>query len=136
MSETPRNPNLPDGWVVTKVLDHYLIAQYRDDEFRKVMKILIVLAALFGVAVAGMTWSGFVLSFLWGWFFVPAFGVPAISVPSAIGIVLIMHYMTNKYQNKSNDEITKWEHVAEKIGIEVMKPAVTLLIGLIVKQWM
>lgn len=44
--------------------------------------IVVLLALLFlGLMCA---WQGYVLSVLWGWFFVPTFGVPALSVPSSV----------------------------------------------------
>lgn len=35
-------------------------------------------------------WSGFTLSVLWGWFVVPMFGLPALSVAQAYGIALVV----------------------------------------------
>lgn len=96
---------------------------------------LTVVAAMLGVMVAGVMWSGFVLSILWGWFFVPALGVPVLSVPSAIGIALVVSYMTHQYQKKNKSEIDGWEAVAESLAHMAMKPAFALLVGWIVKQW-
>lgn len=48
------------------------------------MMALTMAMAMLGVAAAGVMWSGFALSILWGWFFVPALGAPALSVPNAI----------------------------------------------------
>ena len=35
-------------------------------------------------------WSGYTLSVLWGWFMVPAFGLPALSVAQAYGLALVV----------------------------------------------
>lgn len=35
-------------------------------------------------------WSGFTLFVLWGWFVVPMFGLPALSVAQAYGIALVV----------------------------------------------
>lgn len=35
-------------------------------------------------------WSGFTLSVLWGWFVVPFFGVPTLSVAQAYGMALVV----------------------------------------------
>ena len=99
------------------------------------MLALTVVSAMVVVMVAGVMWSGFVLSILWGWFFVPSLGVPALSVPSAIGIALVVSYMTHQYQKKNKTEIDGWEAVAESMAHMALKPVFALAIGWIVKQW-
>lgn len=51
----------------------------------------------------GVIWRGFVLSILWGWFMVGPLGVPALSIPAAIGITLIVAYLvTSKIQESAD----------------------------------
>lgn len=57
---------------------------------------LAILGAAIGIPalIAAMSvWRGYVLSILWGWFAVPAFGLPALSIPFAIGTALIVGYL-------------------------------------------
>lgn len=96
---------------------------------------LTVFAAMIGALVAGVIWSGFVLSILWGWFFVPSLGLPALSVPSAIGIALVISYTTHQYQKTNSGDITGWEATLESLAHMLMNPALALLVGWIVKQW-
>lgn len=41
--------------------------------------------------------SGFVLSVLWRWFVVPPFGLPELTVAQALGIALVVNYVTRTY---------------------------------------
>lgn len=47
---------------------------------------------LFGVlaVIASMLLNGYAFSVLWGWFIVPVFGVPALSVMQAVGIATLI----------------------------------------------
>lgn len=49
-----------------------------------------VFAATILSFVWAAAWSGFTLSVLWGWFVVPMFGLPALSVAQAYGIALVV----------------------------------------------
>lgn len=53
---------------------------------------------LLGLAssIIGWLYSGFVLSVLWGWFVVPVFHLPALTIPVAIGLGLIVGLLTQK----------------------------------------
>ena len=42
-------------------------------------------------------YHGFALSLMWGWFVVPAFSVPALSVIDAIGVSLIVSTLRYRY---------------------------------------
>jgi hypothetical protein len=93
--------------------------------------IFTVALASIGIAavLAGLTVEqGWVVSILWGWFMVPI-GVPAISTPIAIGIVLTLSAMRMK-RVKSPDE-EPWETLA----FAAIAPLVALTLGWIVKQF-
>ena len=66
---------------------------------------------------------GWVLSILWGWFIVPFFGLPVLNIPYAIGIALVISYLTVS-SSKKNDDIDYWRSTAT--------PLFALLIGWIV----
>uniref|UniRef100_A0A6M3M4S4 Uncharacterized protein n=1 Tax=viral metagenome TaxID=1070528 RepID=A0A6M3M4S4_9ZZZZ len=53
-----------------------------------------------------ITLKGLVLTILWRWFVVPVTGLPALSIPMALGISLIAGYLTEQYikQPKDDDE--------------------------------
>lgn len=60
------------------------------------MEILIVLALGAAVTAALCVVEGFVLMKLWAWFIIPTFGLPALSIPVAIGICLIGGFLTRQ----------------------------------------
>lgn len=45
------------------------------------------------ILATGSIVNGFTLSILWGWFLVPALGIPPINIPQAIGIALVVLYL-------------------------------------------
>jgi hypothetical protein len=50
-------------------------------------------------------WRGYVLTILWGWFIVPTFNAPALSVATAIGIALVVGmFSTTKESNKEEKD--------------------------------
>jgi hypothetical protein len=94
----------------------------------------IVLAVLLGVV--GVTFSGYALSILWGWFIVETFNAPQISIPVAIGISIIIDYLSKQTTSTDADDEDYWDKVGKSIGESLMKPAVVLLFGWIVTLFM
>ena len=47
-------------------------------------------AAIIISVVWAAAWSGYTLSVLWGWFVVPVFGAPLLSVAQAYGLALVV----------------------------------------------
>lgn len=89
-----------------------------------------------GVALwlgAMMAWRGYVLAILWGWFAVPAFGLPALSVPMAIGLAMVAGGFTG--QKRSIDEVTDPEKKWMTRVAPFLSPLMALGIGWIVKQY-
>ena len=104
------------------------------------MKALAVLGGAVG-AIALMAFSaifnGYTLSVLWGWFIVPIFHLPQLSIVAAIGISLVIGYLTHQVINDPDD---KEKSFGEKIGFAVvyavLKPGFALLIGWVVHLFM
>ena len=81
--------------------------------------------------------NGYVLSILWGWFIVPTFEAPELSVVAAIGISLVVSYLThqeNEYK-KEKDGLSA-EKVVSAIATVTAKPLVVLLFGWILNFFM
>ena len=51
------------------------------------------LAALISTILLAI-WRGIVLKVIWGWFFVPLFGLPSLSTGQAMGVGLVITYLT------------------------------------------
>lgn len=99
------------------------------------MNALIVLAYLFVLFPLGVMWSGYALSKLWAWFLVPALGVPALSIPAAIGLAMVVSYMT--YQpTKDDPDKDATEKAIEGALWLALKPAVALGFGWVIARWM
>ncbi len=99
------------------------------------MVALLAVVAMFVVLALSVVWSGYALSVLWGWFFVPALGVPPLSVPSAIGVAIVVSYMTHQDSKKNSGDVEGWEATAEALAYSALKPLFALGIGWIVKHW-
>lgn len=75
---------------------------------------------------------GFVVSILWGWFITP-FGLPAISLPLAIGLSLTIGYITSKTaDNHKDDRETDWT----KFTANLIGPLVVLTLGYVVHLYL
>lgn len=90
--------------------------------------------------VVGTIANGWALSTLWGWFIVPLFGLPALSIPYALGISTIAGFLlpannTSKSDNKSNGDKELSTLFAELIALVVLRPAFAVLMGWIILQF-
>jgi hypothetical protein len=92
------------------------------------MAILFSFFAVIGIVSALIVLNGWVLSILWGWFIVPLFGLPVLSIPYAIGMALIVGMFKGQTKDLSNDD----EKVAVVAKIFLF-PFIALFIGWIVK---
>lgn len=65
------------------------------------MQALLLFFLFVGITALGAIYEGFILKTMWAWFIVPTFGLPALSIPVAIGICLIMAFLTHQIPPKS-----------------------------------
>jgi hypothetical protein len=88
------------------------------------------------VTVLGYTWAGYVLSVLWSWFMVTAFGLPHLSIPATIGIATIVTYLTHQNHTDRNDKRPALDKTIEAaLGI-ALKPALALFVGWVVRLFL
>jgi hypothetical protein len=92
------------------------------------------LVLLGGVVVAAVAaiWGGFVLSIMWGWFVVGLFGLPALSIPQAIGISLVVAMLAHQRPPERTDD-DDW---LTSIAYSVIAPLLTLCVGWVVKAFL
>lgn len=95
-----------------------------------ISKSLIIVAAFAAVVLISI-WNGYALSVLWEWFVVHQFKVEPISIPVAIGLSMIVSYLTYQFDAK-NENGNSTEEFIKSIAIGVLKPAFALLFGWIV----
>ena len=77
-----------------------------------------------------LVWNGFVFTKLWAWFVAPTFDLPILSIPTAIGIqVLIVLLFPESNSNKDTKDF------AEIWSFSFVFPLVALVIAWIVLQF-
>lgn len=87
------------------------------------------------LAVLSVTYSGCALSVLWDWFIVSTFNVDSISIPAAIGLALIVGYLTKTEEPQDEDKSFS-EKMKEAAFKAALKPTFALLIGWLVTLFM
>jgi hypothetical protein len=92
---------------------------------------LIVLMTL-GFMVVMYAIQGWVLSIMWGWFIVPLFHLPPLSILQAIGLTLVVVLLTG---SASKTAQTSEERVTN-IATGVIGPFIALLVGWIIHSMM
>ena len=98
-----------------------------DDVTAGILVALIGIPILFIVLAVSTVLNGWALHLLWGWFFVPIFNLPVLSIGQSIGVAMVVSFLT--YQpSKSEDGGT----IAVML---VIRPFIAVLLGFIVKQF-
>lgn len=75
--------------------------------------------------------NGYVLSILWGWFVVPTFGLAPLSIPAAIGLAMVVHYLTYNYNDAKDPDCKWWIPVT----VTVVRSVIALILGFIVHRF-
>lgn len=93
--------------------------------------ILGTLATVLIIGLLSSILNGWVLTILWGWFIVPLFSLPPLSLPIAIGIALIIKMLTasniNPRSDKTNEE--KFKAFGQLLLSLFLTPMIALLWG-------
>jgi hypothetical protein len=102
------------------------------------LAIFLVLSAtlgLFGVVLPLLIIiDAYVLQILWGWFIVTTFAAPALSIPQAIGLSLVVNFLkhTVASHRPAGEKKKLWPFLGEALAY----PAFALAIGKIVTMFM
>jgi hypothetical protein len=95
--------------------------------------IVLVIPAITALVAVAMVWRGYVFSLLWAWFAVPIFGFAPLSIAQAIGVMVVVSFMTyHRTWNEAKDKDVKWAPFVMLFA----SPAVTLAGAWVVKQYM
>ncbi len=92
---------------------------------------LMGLGLVIGMLVVLSIARGFVLSYLWEWFIVP-FGLFELSIAHAIGISLIVSFLTYELPNAGEKE----DKSMARFGASLLMLPMALLVGYIAKSFM
>jgi len=82
------------------------------------------------VALSAVT-AGWVLSILWGWFVVPAFGIPALTIAQAIGVSYVVSFLARRTAQPNKGE-KEHSEVIWGLSVLLISPLLTLGIGWVI----
>lgn len=103
---------------------------------------MIVMAAfgsvvgLFALLALTSMWKGYVLTVLWGWFVVPTFGLPVLSLVPAIGLAMVVSFLTHQSDASKEPDGDSSIRMAKALSHALVMPALVLGIGWVVRQFM
>jgi hypothetical protein len=98
--------------------------------------LLMVLGTPVLVALACI-WNGYALSIIWGWFVVPYFNLPPLSIPLAIGVTLVVSVLSNHRTGiEAEKEMEPGKKISILLGRIILRPALVLLFGWIVTKFL
>lgn len=73
--------------------------------------------------------NGFVLSKMWLWFIVTTFDAPMLNIPQAIGVAMIVGFLTQHPAPKNKDGEKEWSQIITSVLSALIAPFITLLIA-------
>lgn len=89
--------------------------------------------AYVAIICAGIAVNGFVFTVLWGWFIVPVFAVPVVTVTQAIGVSVFVAFVRNKRFSEPDDKRAfSPEWWAFVISESLFRPVWVLIISVVV----
>ena len=99
------------------------------------MKAIGIVTSAIIVIFYGAAMDGWALTKLWAWFVVPVFSLPALNIPQAIGIALLVGYLTTSI-SKTEKEDEFGLLLAKAIAIATFKPLLALGCGAVVRAFL
>jgi putative Mn2+ efflux pump MntP len=86
------------------------------------------------LVIVSTIFNGFALAQLWEWFITTTFAIKAITIPQAIGLSMVIGFITGNYNTESNDkdDTEKW---IKAIVLAILKPTFALVFGWIIYQF-
>ena len=103
------------------------------------MTALAVLGGIVGVGflmVFSSIFNGYALSVLWGWFVVPTFDAPALGLVPAIGVMIVVSYLTDQTHDCKKEENSFGNKIVEGTATAILRPSFALFFGWIVHLFM
>ena len=89
-----------------------------------------VALGLIALMIVAYLLNGVALKLLWGWFMVPTLGLPVISLVQAIGIGIVIGFLTQQHIPRDK------EQKKELLVFEVLTPVLAIAVGWIVHLFM
>ena len=98
--------------------------------------ILLTIVGFIGMMIVSSIFNGYALSVLWGWFVVPTFGLPELTIAPAIGLAMVVSYLTHQHRTDEKSEKNFGEQMATTFSWAISKPLFALLFGWVVHLFM
>jgi hypothetical protein len=100
-----------------------------------IMVAIVAILIFVGLLLLGAILNGFALSILWGWFMIPTFQLPEIGIVQAIGIGLVISFLTHqRMQSREGEDARKV--LRNQITGALIQPIAALLLGWVVHKFM
>ena len=100
------------------------------------MNFILLLGFIPLITIASI-WRGFVFMKLWAWFIVPVFHLPMLTIVIAIGVSMVVSFLTYHSTNiDRNDTRSSSEKFTTDIAATIMYPATFLFLGWIVQMFL
>ena len=100
------------------------------------MKSIGYIATTIGLMFYSAILSAFALCKMWGWFITPAFDLPGIGMTTAIGISLIVGYLTKKESVDNKNDDSYGVTLVKGFIVATKKPGFFLFTGWVVTLFM
>lgn len=100
-----------------------------------VVSVLIYSCIIIPIFTLSSILNGYVLSVLWGWFMVPIFHLPSLSLAQAIGVSIVVGMLTRKTAANGNKDEDMKKLFKELVIESLLYPVLVLAIGAVVHQF-
>lgn len=100
------------------------------------MKVFNVICSFLVMLVLSTVLNGYVLTNLWNWFVVDTFNAPSLALSEAIGVVLVVSFLTRDDAAHSENDKDISNAVIKASALAVTRPILALLMGWIITLFM
>lgn len=84
------------------------------------------------ILILTICWGGILLAIFWGWFVVPIFKISALNLPQAIGLTVVIRFLSGGPMEKTSDEAPAWKSFLRRFLMSLL----VLLLAWTVKQFL
>lgn len=102
----------------------------------KVVSCIGILTVLVVTTITGTIMNGWALTVLWIWFIIPVFNLPTLSIIQAIGIGMVVTFLTRHSINKEEAAKDTGAAIWTAIVSAVIVPLLTVGIGYIISLFL
>jgi putative Mn2+ efflux pump MntP len=91
--------------------------------------IFLVLETVFIIGIYSVL-NGWVLTILWNWFIIPVFHLPQLTIVQAIGVVMVIGYLTKEVDINKEEKGTPKERLWKSLGVASIETIYSFILGL------